>query len=110
MTGKTGIKTPTDRWLLLVHRLPAKPAYSRVKIWRGLREVGAISLRNSVYILPSSAEARAHFLRLLGEIEQDHGDGLVYQTDLVAGMRDDQVRGLFNAARDADYDAISSEL
>jgi hypothetical protein len=39
---------PRDcRWLMLVHQLPAKPAYHRVKIWRRLRETGAISLKNS---------------------------------------------------------------
>ena len=25
-------------WLLLIHQLPAKPAYLRVKIWRRLQE------------------------------------------------------------------------
>jgi hypothetical protein len=110
MTKKAGTRTPSARWLLLVHQLPSKPAYSRVKIWRGLQDIGAISLRNSVYILPSSAEARSQFTQLLKEIERNRGDGLLYEADLVAGMRDDQVRALFNAARDADYNTLGSEL
>ena len=28
---------PPDRWLLLIHQIPAKPAYLRVKIWRRLQ-------------------------------------------------------------------------
>jgi hypothetical protein len=98
------------RWLVLVHQLPAKPAYARVKVWRRLRDIGAISLKHSVYILPLTSEARALFIQLLREIERDGGDGLLTEADLVAGMRDDQVRSLFNAARDADYHAVTTEL
>ena len=28
-------------WLLLIHQLPAKPAYARVKVWRRLQALGA---------------------------------------------------------------------
>jgi hypothetical protein len=110
MAKKSGTKLPIARWLVLVHQLPAKPAYARVKIWRSLQDMGAVSLKNSVYILPSSNEARARFTELLHEIERNRGDGLLYASDLVAGMRDDQVRSLFNAAREADYQAIAAEL
>ena len=95
---------------MLVHQLPAKPAYHRVKIWRLLQEAGAISLKNSVYVLPASDEARTTFAKLLREIERHHGDGLLYEAELVAGMRNDQLRALFNAARDTDYHAVATEL
>ena len=110
MTKKPGTKSTAARWLLLIHQLPAKPAYARVKIWRTLQEIGAVSLKNSVYVLPSSVESRANFDRLLKEIERSHGDGLICEADLVLGMRDDHVRALFNAARDSEYDALTAEL
>lgn len=110
MPKKSGTKKASARWLLLVHQLPGKPAYSRVKIWRRLQDMGAISLKNSVYVLPSTADARAQFSQLLREIEAIHGDGIVWEADLVAGMRDDQVRALFNTARDADYHVVTAEL
>ena len=37
-----------DRWLLLVHQLPAKPAYLRVKIWRRLQDIGAVAVKKTV--------------------------------------------------------------
>jgi hypothetical protein len=44
MSG-TERQTPvTDRWMLLIHQLPAKPAYLRVKIWRRLQALGAVSV------------------------------------------------------------------
>ena len=39
-------------WLLLIHQLPAKPAYLRVKIWRRLQGIGAVAVKNAVHVLP----------------------------------------------------------
>jgi hypothetical protein len=110
MTGNSGTKNFDARWLVLVHQLPAKPAYARVKIWRRLQDTGAVSLKNSVYILPASEDARTQLASVLKDIKQHGGDGVLYQANLVAGMREDEIRALFNAARDADYHAISMEL
>ncbi|HEX7226795.1 MAG TPA: ChrB protein, partial [Candidatus Binatia bacterium] len=30
----------TERWLLLIHQIPPKPNYLRVKIWRRLQRLG----------------------------------------------------------------------
>jgi hypothetical protein len=38
-----------DRWLLLIHQLPAKPAYFRVKIWRRLQNLGAVAGRGLLH-------------------------------------------------------------
>lgn len=103
-------EAPGSGWLLLVHQMPAKPAYLRVKIWRRLQGLGAVSLKNSVFVLPATEQAKEDFQRLLKEIERHGGDGLLCQAEFVAGMRNDQVRGLFNAARDADYDAFAKDL
>ena len=39
---------PDSRWLLLIHQIPPKPDYLRVKIWRRLQRVGAVAIKNSV--------------------------------------------------------------
>jgi hypothetical protein len=108
---KTGARLAPDkptRWLLLVHQLPPRPAYLRVKIWRRLREIGAVALKNSVYILPRSEQTRENFERLLHDIEKSGGDGLI--CEVAIGMRDDRVKSSFNAARDADYQALAKTL
>jgi hypothetical protein len=110
MAEPSGTKTPLARWLLLVHQLPAKPAYARVKIWRQLQEVGAINLKGAVYILPSGDDPRAKLKQILKQVEAHGGEGVLYESDLVAGMRNDQIRALFNTARDADYHALTAEL
>jgi hypothetical protein len=100
---------PKD-WLLLIHQLPPKQAYFRVKIWRKLQGLGVITLKNSVYALPAGNHAREDFRKILKEIERHGGDGLLCESAFIAGMRDDQVRGLFNTARDEDYAAVTREL
>ena len=31
------------QWLLLIHQIPPKPNYFRVKIWRRLQKLGAVA-------------------------------------------------------------------
>jgi hypothetical protein len=98
-----------DRWLMLVHQLPPKPAYLRVKIWRRLQGLGAVSVKNSVYVLPASTEAQEDFEWLLREIHEGGGEALVCEARIVDGMTDQEVRALFDQARDAEYEDIAKE-
>lgn len=98
-----------DRWFLLIHQLPPKPGYFRVKIWRRLNDLGAVLIKNAVYALPANAETQEDFEWLLREIAEGGGEAVVCEARLIDGMSDHQVRDLFNAARDADYHAIAEE-
>jgi hypothetical protein len=98
-----------SRWLLLIHQLPAKPAYLRVKIWRRLHGIGAVAVKNSVYALPVNEQSQEDFEWLRREIAEAGGDAIVCEARLVEGLSDEDVRGLFDAARDADYDAIATD-
>jgi hypothetical protein len=108
-TVEQRVSVTGDRWLMLVHQLPAKPAYLRVKIWRRLQGLGAVAVKNSVYALPSSAEAQEDFEWLLREIQDGGGEAMVCEARLVDGMTDAEVRALFDRARDADYAMIAKE-
>lgn len=97
------------RWLLLIHQFPAKPAYQRVKIWRRLQSLGAVAIKNAVYALPANEQTREDFEWLLKEIWDGGGEGLICEARLVDGLSDEEVESLFNAAREADYDALAKE-
>lgn len=99
--------TPPSDWLALLHQLPTKPPYLRVKIWRRLQAIGAIAIKNAVHVLPRTAEHEATFRDLLQEIVSNGGEAILIEATLLAGMNDDDVQGLFNAARDSDYDEIT---
>ncbi|HWX51557.1 MAG TPA: Chromate resistance protein ChrB [Roseomonas sp.] len=97
------------RWLLLVHQLPAKPGYPRVKVWRRLQALGAVAIRNAAYALPAGEQAQEDFAWLLKEIGELGGEGMIWEARLVDGLSDEDIRSLFNAARAEDYDAVSKE-
>lgn len=97
-------------WLLLLHQLPAKPAYARVKVWRRLQALGAVAVKNSVYALPAGAQAQEDFEWVLKEIGEAGGEGMIVEARLIDGMSDDAVRAMFNAAREADYRALAKAI
>jgi hypothetical protein len=96
-------------WLLLIHQLPAKPAYLRVKIWRRLQALGAVAVKNAVHVLPMNEETQEDFEWLLREIQEGGGEAFVCEARLIDGLSDEQVRALFDRARDADYADVVKE-
>jgi len=97
-------------WLLLIHLLPAKPDYLRVKIWRRLQGLGAVAIKNSVYVLPAGERSREDLQWLQKEIEALGGEASICEARFVDGVSDAQIRELFNAARDADYAQLIEQL
>ena len=96
-------------WLLLIHQLPPQPAYLRVKVWRRLQGLGAVAVKNSVYVLPATEQAQEDLRWLLREIVAGGGEASVCEARFVDGLTDQRVRGMFDAAREAEYDAITGE-
>jgi hypothetical protein len=83
-----------DRWLLLIHQLPAKPAYVRVKIWRRLQALGAVAVKNAVHALPASEHGQEDFEWLLKEIVDSGGEAVICEARLIDGLSDSDVREL----------------
>src|SRR5262245_32769180 len=96
-------------WILLIHQLPAKPAYLRVKIWRRLQGIGAVAVKNAVHALPMNDETQEDFEWLLREIVEGGGEAFVCEARLIDGLSDEEVRSLFDQARDADYMEVTKE-
>jgi hypothetical protein len=80
-----------------------------VKVGRRLQRVGAVAIKNSVYALPGSEQAREDLQWVLREIMENGGDGSICDARFVDGLTNAQVENLFNAARDADYGIILDE-
>jgi hypothetical protein len=97
------------RWLLLIHQIPPKPNYFRVKIWRRLQKLGAVAVKNSVYVLPKNDQTQEDFQWVLREVVEGGGDASLCEARFVDGLSDDQVEELFQAARGTDYGHIAEE-
>jgi hypothetical protein len=96
-------------WLLLIHQIPPKPSYFRVKIWRRLQRIGAVAVKQSVYALPKSRQASEDFGWILKEIAAGGGDASVCEARFVEGLTDEQVISLFQSARKGEYEKILQE-
>lgn len=98
-----------DRWLLLIHQIPPKPDYFRVKIWRRLQRLGAVAIKNSVYVLPKNEQTQEDFQWVLREIVEGGGEATLCEARFVDGLSDSEVEDLFQSARGSDYDEIAVE-
>jgi hypothetical protein len=94
------------RWLLLIHQIPRKPDYLRVKIGRRLDRLGAVAIKNSIYVLPFSTDAVEGFQWLLREITDGGGEASICRAEFVDGLTDAEIEQLVREARVRDYDEI----
>jgi hypothetical protein len=102
-------RDPEQRWLLLIHSIPPHPPYFRAKVGRRLARIGAVAIKNAVYVLPATEQAQEDFEWVAREIAQEGGDATLCRASLVEGLTDEQVEGLFGAARQADYGELASD-
>ena len=99
-----------SRWLVLIHQLPAEPAYLRVKVSRRLKGLGALALKNSVYLLPAREEAREDFAWLRKEITGGGGEATILSAGFVEGVSDAELEERFSAERDEEYGTLTAEV
>ncbi|HMA24997.1 MAG TPA: chromate resistance protein ChrB domain-containing protein [Gemmatimonadaceae bacterium] len=99
----------TARWLLLIHQLPPKPDYLRVKIRRRLRRLGAVALKHTVYLLPNTDEALEDFQWLRQEIETDGGTAVIAAVHFVEGIADEEIAAMLVAERNPDTAARGAD-
>lgn len=96
-------------WLLLIHQIPPKPAYLRVKIGRRLARVGAVAIKNSVYVLPRGDSRMEDFQWIRREVLTGGGEAAILEAQLLDGLSDREVEQLFRNARDAEYEVVTRE-
>ena len=101
---------PTEpRWLLLIHQIPPTPNYLRVKIGRRLQALGAVAIKNSVYVLPRSEQALEDFQWVRREVVAGRGEATLCDARFLEGHSDAEVESLFAAAREADYSSLARD-
>jgi hypothetical protein len=96
-------------WLLLIHQVPPKPDYLRVKVARRLQRIGALPIKNTVYLLPSNDATLEDLQWTVRDIRASGGDANLCEATFVDGLTDDDIQQRFNAARDADYAPLLAE-
>jgi hypothetical protein len=103
-------KKQSHEWVLLIHQLAPKPTNLRVRIWRKLQKLGAVAIKNSVYILPANEKTNEDFQWLKQEIESAGGEAAVFRARSVEGTTDDDIISAFRKARDEEFASIAAEF
>jgi hypothetical protein len=99
-----------QEWILLIHQLPPKPTNLRVRTWRKLQKLGAISIKNSVYVMPFNEKTHEDFQWLKQEIESAGGEATVFRAGAVEGATDEEIVNAFRKERDEEYTKIAADL
>src|SRR5215831_10374430 len=95
-------------WRLITYRLPSEPSRHRVAIWRELRRLGAVSLQQGTWALPSGEPFDAGLAQVTSAITAAVGQPVVLE------VADDeksvsQLRALFTADREAEWAEFVSD-
>lgn len=98
------------RWLLLIHSLPPKPLYLRAKVRQRLAKVGALALKNSVYVLPRTDDTLEDFQWIAQEARAGGGQAFACAATFVEGVDDGEIVARFRRERSQDYRAFVEEL
>jgi hypothetical protein len=97
-------------WYLLIHQLPPEPLYLRAKIRQRIARVGAVALKNAVYVLPRREECLEDFQWIVEEAVAGGGEAYVCEAEFLGGRTEQALIDQFRAERDADYAALGKEI
>ena len=107
-TSNVALAGPQE-WLLLVHELPARPSNVRVKTWRRMQNLGAVAVKNSIYVLPNTPAAREDFEWMRTEIEAMRGQATVFVAQAVEARTTRDLIEAFRRARQEDFARFRQE-
>ena len=96
------------QWYLLTHNVPPRPLYLRAKVRQRLAQVGAVALKNSVYVLPRNDDALEDFQWIAQEVVSGGGTAHIVEASFVTPPAGEIV-AMFRAERDADYETLIAE-
>lgn len=95
------------RWCLLIHQLPPQPLYLRARIRQRLVRVGAVALKNSVYVLPYSKNSVEDFQRIGEEAVVGGGEAFLCTAEFLGQPSDQEIEERFRRERASGYEEIS---
>jgi len=98
------------RWLLFVHQLPSNRSNLRVRTWRRLQQLGAVPIKQAVYALPDTPNAREDFEWLKTEVKAAGGEASVFAADNLDAWSDDELIEGFRRSRQEAYEALARDI
>ena len=97
------------RWVLLIYRIPREPSRHRVAVWRKLRDLGALYLKDGVAALPEDAVTREQLEWLQLRVREAGGEATLWEARPGTVAEEAELVGDFRASREQAYRAIIAE-
>src|SRR6266581_657883 len=102
-------------WILLIHQLPPKPTNLRVRIWRKLQKLGAVAIKNSVYVLPANEKTHEEIIAAFRKARDEEFAAIAAELDGLSGAVNQQTRGKHLsvgrlATHESELDKLHSQL
>lgn len=97
--------TAPHPWLLLITSLPGDVGSARVRLWRGVKGLGAAVLRDGVYLLPWREPLQAALAEQAAATRDQGGTAYLLELAPQDGM-EEELRGLFD--RGGDYGKLTA--
>jgi hypothetical protein len=97
------------RWCLLIHQLPPKPLYLRARIRQRLARVGAVALKNSVYVLPHSESSVEDLQWIAEEAVAGGGEAFLCTADFLGRPTEEDLEERFRRQSGADYEELATQ-
>lgn len=97
-------------WLHLTYKMPRKPSSPRVRVWRKLKSLGSFHLHDAIWLLPKNAYTFEQFQWLTVEIKDLGGEATMWQSQLLFGLSEEEVRQLFIEQINEKYTELLADL
>lgn len=97
------------KWLVFGYNLPAEPTRARVAVWRRLKKLGAVNVKQALWFLPYSDDNRTQLQAAHGYIQSNGGTGLLLESMAVDDESERIIVGLLNDTRQAEYAEFVAE-
>ena len=96
-------------WFIIIYKVPSSPSTARVTVWKKTKEMGALPLQQSVYILPNLQELKGALDQLKEQIQQFGGESRVIEITSLEQAQEKEIIDGFNRLRNQEYEEVLGE-
>jgi hypothetical protein len=90
-------------WILFIYTLPSQPSRKRAYVWRELKKLGALYLRDGVAVLPRRADLENRMRSVMDRVVEYDGAADLILSPRFEPRREEELVERFRAERAAEY-------
>lgn len=93
-------------WTAISYNLPIQPSNARVYVWRKLKEIGAVPLRQGVAVLPPSSTRINELVKLSERIKSMQGEAVMFEMRFLSPKDEQAMREKLEGQKRKDSDEL----